>query len=405
MISYDRSRRDREYRHRTAGGLRATPDPACGWTTAIPVLAAIGVAASLVYISQVPASSRWIIFGTALTVAGASSFVGGIVGFLFGIPRSAQSADRTIDAARYHGNTNLEQVSDWLTKIILGVGLVQLDRLLPSLGRLAQGLKVPLGGQPSSGTFGLALACAYTLLGFLFMYLWSRERLPRQLHIAETIDRELGVQEGARQEALLLINRQLDSLKGGTVPTQEELDRAIAAAPGSVRLLLFNEAERVRSANWQDPHRKHQMELSIPVFRALIAADTTARFHRIHGSLGWALKDQRTPDWQAAYAELSQAIDIRDERNLPGWKTYEAARAICAIHLLEGPATGQLRQRQLRENICHDLSLAKNDPYAARIICENDDIQRWMAQGRSAGKECRAQARYRANAHGVRSVI
>jgi hypothetical protein len=237
------------------------------------------------------------------------------------------------------------------------------------------------------------------------MYLWSRERLPRQLHIAETVDRELNVQEEARQEALLLTSRQLDALKGGTAPTQEELDRAITAAPGSVRLLLFNEAERVRTANWQDPHRKHQMEVSIPVFRALIAADTTARFHRIHGSLGWALKDQCTPDWKAAYSELSKAIDIRDERHLPGWKTYEATRAICAIHLLEDPATGQLRQRQLHENICRDLSLAKNDPYAARIIHENNDIQQWKAQDRSPEKECHSQARRQAKSHEIRSAI
>jgi hypothetical protein len=94
-----------------------------------------------------------------LLVAGAGLILGGLIGFLFGIPRSLQSehpqqpakskdgADGKDDAARkdpqgrepdrYGANTNLEQISDWLTKILVGVGLTQLTRLPEGLSSTA----------------------------------------------------------------------------------------------------------------------------------------------------------------------------------------------------------------------------------------------------------------------------
>lgn len=55
--------------------------------------------------------------------------VGGfLIGFLFGIPKVLQ-ANETVAARanpQYRVNKNLEQISDWLTKIIVGLGLVQL---------------------------------------------------------------------------------------------------------------------------------------------------------------------------------------------------------------------------------------------------------------------------------------
>jgi hypothetical protein len=362
---------------RDKAATHVMPDVPCGWIIVIPGLGLAGIVASLFYVSQIPGGSRWTVFGTALAIAGASSFTGGIVGFLFGIPRTVPVANGSADSTRYQGNTNLEQVSDWLSKIIVGVGLVQLGRLLPALGRLAQSLNVPLGGQPSSASFGLALISAYALLGFLFLYLWSRERLPRELHVAETVDRELDAQESTRLRALMLVSRQLDALKGGVPPSQEELNQAVVAVPGSTRLLLFTEAERIRAANWQDPDRKGQMELAIPVFRALIAADAAGRYHRIRGSLGWALKDKRDPDWEAAFGELNMAIEIRDRQHLTGWKMYEATRALCAIHILSGLAPGNPRQDRLRQAVRHDLAAASHDRYAARMLSENAEIQSW----------------------------
>jgi hypothetical protein len=205
-------------------------------------------------------------------------------------------------------------VSDWLTKIIVGVGLVQIGRALPALTKLAKSLNEPLGGQPYGGAFGLGLTIFYALLGFLFLYLWSRTDFTRELQqLAGVVQTEVGKVDSAASKALLLVNRQLNGLKGGQPPTQDELNQAVSAAPESTRIQIFDQAEHVRSVNMRTD--KDLMALTVPVFYALIAADTDNKYHRTHGSLGWALKDKIPPDWRGARAELTRAIAIRDPGN------------------------------------------------------------------------------------------
>jgi len=151
------------------------------WLWSFPLMAILGIGIILIYVSQVPSGVRWSAFGTAVLIGGSSWFAGGFVGFLFGIPRTVQGSASPERVTRYLGNTNLEQVSDWLTKIIVGVGLVQIGHIVPALDKLAESMKTPLGGLPSSGAFGLGLAITYALLGFFYFYFWSRELLPIEL--------------------------------------------------------------------------------------------------------------------------------------------------------------------------------------------------------------------------------
>jgi hypothetical protein len=332
--------------------------------------------ATLIYVSQVPSGVRWTVCGTAFAIAGAAGVAGGIVGFLFGIPRTILGSAASTGETQYQGNTNLEQVSDWLTKILVGVGLVQIGRALPALSKLAENMKAPLGGQPSSGAFGLGLVISYAFLGFLFLYLWSREILPKELPLAGVIKAQLDARESARSTALDLMNRQLASLKGGAPPTQDELNKAIAVAPVSTRIQIFNEAEYARSANWRE--NKPLMALSIPLFRGLIAADTNDLYHRNHGSLGWALKDQVAPEWQQASDELTKAITIRDKLKVAGWRLYEANRALCGIQLVTGLPAGDSKISSLSAMVNQDIAAAQLDPYARQMLDTNDDIQRWM---------------------------
>jgi hypothetical protein len=151
------------------------------WLWSFPLMAVLGNGVSLVYVSQVPSEVRWSAFGTAVLIGGSAYFTGGLVGFLFGIPRTVQGSAPSKRITRYLGNTNLEQVSDWLTKIIVGVGLVQIGHIVPALSKFAESMKAPLGGLPSSAAFGLGLAITYALLGFFYFYFWSRELLPLEL--------------------------------------------------------------------------------------------------------------------------------------------------------------------------------------------------------------------------------
>ncbi len=353
-----------------------------GWTYFIPALGGLGVLVILVYVSQLGGGKRWSVFGTAIAIAGAAAVVGGVVGFLFGIPLTSKQRAAGASDSQYEPNTNLEQVSDWLTKIIVGVGLVQVGRALPALTRLAKSLSEPLGGNPYGGAFGLGLTIFYALLGFLFLYLWSRTDFQRELQqLTGVIQKQFDKVESTMSNALALVNRQLDSLKGGQRPTQDELNQAVTAAPESTRLQIFDQAEHVRGVNMNGD--KSLMALTIPVFYALIAADTDNKYHRTHGSLGWALKDKSSPDWRDAKAELTKAIAIRDRLNITGWKLYEANRAVCNINILRGPRPGDPTPVELTASIEQDLDAARNDPHAKPMVDTESqtidhDISDWI---------------------------
>lgn len=84
-------------------------------------------------------------FAVLLAVFVGAVSVGGLFGFLFGLPKSGVVA-RHDDAASYAASTNLEQISDWATKLLLGAtlagagGLVRgvdgflVDRAAPAMG-------------------------------------------------------------------------------------------------------------------------------------------------------------------------------------------------------------------------------------------------------------------------------
>ena len=136
-----------------------------------------------VYATQVGEwTSFFVVLSVGCLVAGASALVGGTLGFLFGIPRTLQQEGNFGDArpaeferrTDYRANTNLEQISDWLTKILVGVGLTQIGEIKAGLGTLSAFAAQGLGAQPHNQIFALVLICYSCILGFLFGYLWTR---------------------------------------------------------------------------------------------------------------------------------------------------------------------------------------------------------------------------------------
>jgi hypothetical protein len=374
------------------------PQPAAsrrgpGWPTVSLVLIIAGGLIPLLYVSQVPAGRRWPALATAYGVAGAAGLIGGLVGFLFGIPRAVQRRGQAGDDPTYQDNTNLEQVSDWLSKIIVGVGLVQVGRVLPALGRLGHSLQAPLGGLPSGAAFGLATVCGWTILGFLSVYLWAREFLPPQLaDVRAEMDSVVADREQTEFDALFYARRQLDAAKGGNPPGQEKLAGYFARAPRSTLLQIYWEAEDVRSRSWVDPkenitdlEREQRMERlaqTVPVFQALVAADTTREYHRFHGSLGFALKDSRVPAYREAYKNLTDAIAIRQEQNQDGWRIYEANRALCAVKLRDGLAPEDPERVRLATQADADLARTAEDSHAARMVSNSSDLRDWLEERR-----------------------
>ncbi len=154
------------------------------------------------------------VFAVGALVALAATAIASVGGFLFGLPRyspvlavpvsdSAGPAESSMTAVAgaqgaagvYTPSSNLEQVSDWLTKLLLGAGLVQLGRV----GRWLGGFIDRLAGAFTSGDTAAvpstakaiagSLLAFYSAFGFLFGYIvttiWYRRRLEATIrHLA-----------------------------------------------------------------------------------------------------------------------------------------------------------------------------------------------------------------------------
>jgi hypothetical protein len=166
------------------------------WITSIfVVLVILPLAVLAIYCGDLPAR-RWAAYGAGVMVSAACCLAGGLLGFIFGVPRALSGdADSKLgeNRRRLIPNTNLEEVSDWLTKIIVGATLVQLGALARGFGRLTAFVS-SIFGSPSpqnttmaggvilySATFGFfgAYIAARSIITFLF-YLSPSDWIPEQ---------------------------------------------------------------------------------------------------------------------------------------------------------------------------------------------------------------------------------
>jgi hypothetical protein len=303
-------------------------------------------------------------FGIAVVVGSAAFVVGALLGFLFGIPRALVGADETEGRnAALRPNTNLEQVSDWLTKILIGAGLVQLGALARSLGDLSEQLRPALGNDDAAEAFALGLVLAFVIGGFLVSYLFTRLRLTRDFAAADA-SRAL--------DALALVMQQLDDTTPGD-PEPEQLRDALTEAISGARERAFELARSQRRRSWrsEDPVVKRRVDRTIPVFEALAAVDPDD--HRVHGELGYALRDAYQPQPREAVAALTRAIERRDARGVRGYRGYEFARACARIE------TGD-RDASTRDQIVADLRRAATGSFWRGLIeTGSPPIGRWLA--------------------------
>lgn len=119
--------------------------------------------------------------GGAALLCAAAGMLGILVGFLFGIPRTPIG----IEGQPGGVNTNLEQISDWLTKILVGVGLTQLESLPTRLWAIAGKLADALPQSDGRQAIVLALLSYGAAAGFLTGYLLTRLFLAPALRRAD----------------------------------------------------------------------------------------------------------------------------------------------------------------------------------------------------------------------------
>jgi hypothetical protein len=146
-----------------------------------------GVVAAMLFASQTDHALQ--ACGSALIFSTAAAISGGAIGFLFGVPKSerrpAQSDLSTQGTERqptdYQFNTNLEQISDWLTKIIVGVALTQLGTIRGGASDLFNAMAPALGGGASGAAVAGGLTVYFSVYGFLMGWLAASLVLPHHL--------------------------------------------------------------------------------------------------------------------------------------------------------------------------------------------------------------------------------
>src|SRR5262249_16319917 len=145
----------------------------------------------------------------------------------------------------------LEQISDWLTKILVGVGLTQLNKIPDKLGMLGDFLAAGMNGGRGERSFGILFFVGFSISGFLIGFLWTRLYLQRELKEADVGVLARQIQEIKSQpdkdaRALSLAARQLSPTPDAPAPSAAELNDAIKDASASTRLLIFEQARNVR---------------------------------------------------------------------------------------------------------------------------------------------------------------
>jgi hypothetical protein len=347
--------------------------------------AGLGFVFIILYSLQFPWLTGLSVVSVGAITGGAAAFIGGFLGFLFGIPRTPDppaSGTRTRDgeaaATAYSANTNLEQISDWLTKILVGVGLVQIGQLATQGEHLTNFLARGLGNVDSSAVFGGAVVTYFGLIGFLYGYLSTRLFLAGALTGADLLTRLRRIEDQPSKDgrALSLVTQQLRGAPGSADESQEDLNKVVAEASGALRIQIFYEAQALRSANWRT--NPALMERTIPVFRALVNSDREARFHRNHAELGYALKDRTPPDFAEAERELTVAIAIRGRVGEQIDPYYEFARALCIIHQDPNFLASSASSPELRARILADLRVAVRSIRQIVMAPSNTDIHDWL---------------------------
>lgn len=211
------------------------------WFRAVSGAMAVGFLSIVLYSWTQKSWSR--VLACALLIGLAAALVGALLGFVFGVPKTvARAAKAPGDGATpYEGNTNLEEISDWLTKILVGAGLVELKSVPGALDTF--GAKFVSNG--SLGSFGWvagpSVAISYSVCGFLLAYLWARIYMINDLNPAEVIQVaaaaknaviDVDIAENAADKALAVAEgAQLDF--GEAVSAADALPKTGASVPST----------------------------------------------------------------------------------------------------------------------------------------------------------------------------
>ena len=154
------------------------------------IMTAAGLIPVVIYAASTPHNFTTVV--SVGTMAAAAAFVaGGLLGFLFGVPKApgSDAEEPTMPGrVRYRVNTNLEQISDWLTKILVGVGLIQLTKIAAAATDLIGVIAKGMGDSASARIVAGGILVYFLGNGFLSGYYVTRTTLTTAFTITDTGD-------------------------------------------------------------------------------------------------------------------------------------------------------------------------------------------------------------------------
>jgi hypothetical protein len=227
-------------------------------------------------------------------------FCGFVIGFLFGIPKTRQdSAVTNAEAAvasptRVVPNTNLEQISDWLTKVLVGVGLTQIEKIGDGLWRFAASFRTALGAPEAAEPFVVGLVLYFVVCGFLTGYFWTRLFLAGAFVLA---DQDLSVIRTAAEEARGEAESARDLAEAALAQTSAAVPERMPDSPDNRTQQLIDRYNRIREEMKAGDARTSEMN---QIFTEMIRVVPFARDFNIREALPSSDRGRRL----AAYARL-----------------------------------------------------------------------------------------------------
>ncbi len=149
----------------------------------------LGILGGYIYSISIKSENNTEIFATIAMVSASAYVFGNLIGFLFGIPRTNEknlnsdtydNSKESKNNINYRVNTNLEQVSDWLTKIIVGVGLVELSEIKSNVLSISAKIASDIKWQHAESMI-IATIIYFLILGFFVVYYATRLWLTGEL--------------------------------------------------------------------------------------------------------------------------------------------------------------------------------------------------------------------------------
>lgn len=134
------------------------------------IIIVISTLVILIYSLNTTNISEYARVASALILLQMFSFsIGGFLGFLFGFPshNNVQFQDK------YQRNDSLKEITSWLTKIIVGVTLIELKDIFMYLSVFVNELSVSLTNDSSHAFIISCILGVFFVLGFIVLYLLS----------------------------------------------------------------------------------------------------------------------------------------------------------------------------------------------------------------------------------------